>query len=139
MAKIGIYDLQKFIGIEISNNLHKFVDHTILPQKKIKKLLEKTSSYEEDIAVWNSMLLLFFLNRGRAPKKLKGFRFCFRCPIWMKQNPILGFFDLLNMMQISHLHQQPSIFTCKISPLWPYGQFFSKKLSIRPIREIFSR
>ena len=42
---------------------------------KQKKLLENSSSYEEDIAVWKSLLLLFFLNRGRAPKKQKALDF----------------------------------------------------------------
>ena len=35
---------------------------------KQKKFLAKRSSYEEDIAVSKSLLLLFFLNRGRASK-----------------------------------------------------------------------
>ena len=39
----------------------------------------------------------------------------------------LGFFDLLNMMQISDLHQQASIFTYKKSLLWPNGQKISEK------------
>ena len=40
----------------------------------------------------------------------------------MKQNPIWGFFDLLNVMQMSDLHQQDLIFTFKKSLLWPNGQ-----------------
>ena len=42
---------------------------------KQKKLLEKMSPYEEDIAVWKSLLLLFFLNHGHAPKNQKALDF----------------------------------------------------------------
>ena len=49
-------------------------------------------------------------------------RFHLRCPILVKQKSIWGFFDLLNVMQISNLHQQVPIFTCKKSLLWPNGQ-----------------
>ena len=49
VAKIRICDLQKNLGLGISNHLHQCVDHKILPQNK-KKLLEKMSSYEEGIA-----------------------------------------------------------------------------------------
>ena len=51
VAKIRICDLQKDLGIEISNHLHQCVDHKILPENKTKKLLAKRSLYEEDITV----------------------------------------------------------------------------------------
>ena len=50
VEKIGICNLYKKSGIEITNHLHQCVDHEILPQNK-KKLPTKRSLYEEDIVV----------------------------------------------------------------------------------------
>ena len=60
-------------------------------------------------------------------QKTNDYRFHLRCSILMKQKLIWRFFDLLNVMQISDLHQQAPIFTCKKSLLWPDGQKISRK------------
>ena len=54
VAKNRICNLQKKLGIEISNNLHHYVDHEILPKKK--NFLIKMIPYEGDIAIPKSPL-----------------------------------------------------------------------------------
>ena len=94
--------------------------------RRKKKFAQKNKSvWGRYRCLWIAAIIIFPESRPRAEKS-KGSRFCFRCLIWMKKNLIWGFFDLLNMMQISDLHQQGSIFTCKISLLWLSGQIFQK-------------
>ena len=127
VKKIEICNMQKNSGPEISNNLHHCVDPEILPQNKKKKSWKKES-------VWGRyhclkiIAIIIFLESSLCLQKSNDSRFHLRCLILVKQKLIWGFFDLLNLMQISDLHQQASIFTCKKSLLLAWWPIFFRKI-----------
>ena len=110
---------------KISNHLHQCVDHEILP--KTKKIARKKESIWGRYRYLKILVVIIFPKSWPFLQKSKGSRFCFRCPIWMKQNLIWGFltFWIWCKYQIctSKLQSSPT----KYLSYRPDGQFFQKK------------